>query len=46
MVHTVSDIITGPPPIYAIVVVAVINTPPSERVVANMIELLHDGGPD
>ena len=45
MVHTVSDAITAPPPTHAIVLVAVINAPASERVVANVMELLHDGDP-
>ena len=46
MVHTVSDTITSPPPTYAIVLVAIIDAPASEGVVANMIELLRDGDPD
>ena len=43
MVHTVSDAIMGPPPTHTIVLVAVIDAPASERVVVNVIELLHDG---
>ena len=45
MVHTVSDAIIGPPPTHAVVLVAIIDASTSERVVANMIELLH-GDPD
>ena len=46
MVHTVSDAITGPPPTQVIVLVAVIDAPASDRVVANVIEFLHDGDSD
>ena len=46
MVHTVSETIEGPPLAHVNVLVVVIVEHPCERVVAKVIELLHDVDPD